>query len=66
MKLVSNKFKSRIFSNDYDGKNQTELIKLDQEFTMSKLQDQIIVLKESINKDEIIKIQNILLTNCMD
>ena len=61
MKLVTDKFESRIFSKKYQGKNKREFIKLDQDFTMSQLQDQIIQLKESINKDEVIRIQNELI-----
>jgi predicted GIY-YIG superfamily endonuclease len=58
MKLVEDKLKSRIFSNKYKGKKQTELIKLDSEFTLSNLINLIVELKETINKDEVIQFQN--------
>ncbi len=62
MHLVSDKLKSRIFSKTYNGKNQTELIKLDSEFTMSMLQDSIIELSESVNKNDIIRMQNAIIS----
>ncbi len=66
MQLISDKLKSRIFTQVYNEKSQTELIKLDSEFTMSKLQDTIVELNESINKNDVIRIQNSIITELMN
>jgi predicted GIY-YIG superfamily endonuclease len=56
MKLVEDKLESRIIKKEFNGNVYTELIELDSDFTLSNLVDLIIELKETISKDEVIKI----------
>jgi hypothetical protein len=54
LSLVKDRVEPRIFSKEYNGKNHTELIRLDSEFTIDVLYQLVIDIRQSINSVEII------------
>jgi predicted GIY-YIG superfamily endonuclease len=56
MKLVEDKLKSRIIKQEFNGNVYTELIELDSDFTLLDLMDLIMELKQTLDKNDIIKI----------
>jgi hypothetical protein len=58
MELINEKLKSRIFSKVYNGKKQTEFIRLDKKFRLEHVYEIVKSLKNLMDKDEIIKTLN--------
>jgi phage anti-repressor protein len=57
--LLNDQLQPRIFNRVYNGQNQTELIKLDTNFTLEKLYKVVCKIKDSIDNIEIIKNLNV-------
>ena len=57
--LINDQLRPKIFSKEYQGENQTELIHLDEDFTLEKLYKIVCKIKDSIDNIEIIKNLNV-------
>ncbi len=57
--LINDQLRPKIFTKEYNGDNQTELIQLDNDFTLEKLYKVVCKIKDSIDNIEIIKNLNV-------